>query len=65
MAVLQGIQHLQRPVAGTQPQGSGELSHPADPLAGVDGVGQAVEAQVRGAEIGVGAKDGKAIKTTR
>ena len=63
VAVLKGVQHLQRPAAGAQPQGGSEFSNPADPLAGINGVSQAVEAQVRGAEIGVGAEDGKTKKT--
>ena len=35
-----------------------QLTDPADPLARVDSVGDAVQPAVRGSEVGVGAEDG-------
>ncbi len=40
-----------------------QLTDPADPLARVDSVGDAVQPAVRGSEVGVGAEDGIIKKT--
>ena len=60
---MERFKHTQRLAAGTQAQDSSKLAHSADPLARVDGVADPVQPKVRGAEIGVGTKDGKTKKT--
>ena len=63
LPVLEDLQDGQSLMLEPDTKTSCQLTDPADPLAGVDSVGDAVQPAVRGSEVGVGAEDGIIKKT--
>ena len=63
MGLLEHEQNVQRPSFGMAAEPLGHFVQRTDPLAGVDGVADAVHPTVRGAEVGIGTEDGKIKKT--
>ena len=63
LPVLEGLQDGQGLVLEPDAKTSRQLTDPADPLAGVNGISDTIQPAVRGSEIGVGAEDGIIKKT--
>ena len=63
LPVLEDLQDGQSLMLEPDMKASRQLTDPADPLARVDSVGDAVQPAVRGSEVGVGAEDGIIKKT--
>ena len=58
LSVLEGLQDGQGLVLEPDAKTSRQLTDPADPLAGVNSISDAIQPAVRGSEVGVGAEDG-------
>lgn len=63
MGLLEHEQDVQRPPLSAAAEPLDHFAQGANPFAGVDGVANTVQPAVRGAEVGVGAEDGKIKKT--
>lgn len=63
LPILEGLQDGQGLVLESDVKTIRQLTDPADPLAGVNGISDTVQPAVRGSEVGVGAEDGIIKKT--